>query len=74
MLITTLLEPLQLLSACKTTEVEHWKVHELQKTAKWVAEVPQSLIKAQELIADGRLFLTARTSLSLSKLAHLRVR
>lgn len=59
MLITNLLEPLQALSKCKPNEVEQWKVRELQRTSKWVGEVPQSLIKAQELIAAGRLFFTS---------------
>ncbi|KRP64703.1 hypothetical protein [Pseudomonas orientalis] len=68
MLVTNLLEPLQLLSACKTAEVEDWKVRELQKTAKWVGEVPQSLIKAQELIAAGRLFFKSE---NIANLVHI---
>ncbi|WP_095158305.1 hypothetical protein [Pseudomonas sp. Irchel 3E13] len=59
LLITNLLEPLHSLSKCKPGEVELWKARELQKTAKWVGEVPQSLIKAQELIAAGRKFFTS---------------
>lgn len=68
MLITNLLEPLQKLSKCSPDEVEQWKVRELQTTAKWVGEVPNSLAKAQELIAQGRLFFK---SANIAKLIHI---
>lgn len=67
-LITNLLEPLQALSKCKPDEVGQWKVRELQKTAKWVGEVPQNLIKVQELIAAGRRFFTSE---NIANLVHI---
>lgn len=68
MLITNLLEPLHTLSKSKPDEVEQWKVRELQKTAKWVGEVPQNLIKAQELISAGRRFFSSK---NIANLVHI---
>lgn len=60
MLITNLLEPLQRLSKSKPDDVEQWAGREIQKTAKWVGEVPQNLNKAQEIIDAGRRFFTSQ--------------
>lgn len=68
MLITNLLDPLQWLSKCKPSDVEQWKVRELQKTAKWVGEVPKNLIKAQDLIAAGRRFFASE---NIAKLVYI---
>lgn len=68
MLITNLLQPLQTLSTCRPDDVADWKVRELNKTAKWVGEVPQNLIKAQELIAAGRRFFTSK---NIANLVHI---
>lgn len=59
MLITNLLDPLRELGKSNPDDVDLWKRGELQKTAKWVGEFPQNLIKAQEIIASGRRFFTS---------------
>lgn len=68
MLVTNLLDPLQTLSKSKPSDVEQWKSRELQKTAKWVGEVPKNLIKAQDLIAAGRKFFSSE---NVAKLVYI---
>lgn len=68
MLVTNLCEPMRKLSKTKASDVDAMKPHELKGTAKWVGEVPQGILQAQEVVAAGWRFFTAE---NIQKLVHL---
>ncbi len=68
MLVTNLCKPMRDLSRIKPAEIEAMKPRLLSETAKWVGQVPQEIIKAQDIVAAGRRFFKAE---NLEKLIHL---
>lgn len=68
MLVTNLCQPMRDLSRIKPADIEAMKPRLLSETAKWVGQVPQDIIKAQDVVAAGRRFFKAE---NLEKLMHL---
>lgn len=68
MLVTNLCEPMRKLSKTKAADVDAMRPYELNGTAKWVGEVPQGILQAQEVVAAGWRFFTAE---NIQKLVHL---
>jgi plasmid stabilization system protein ParE len=68
MLVTNLIQPMRELSKTRSTDIDAMNPRHLTVTAKWIGEVPQSILKAQEIVAAGRRFFTAE---NIEKLTHL---
>lgn len=68
MLVTNLCQPIRELSKATASDVDAMKPRELAATSKWVGEVPQGILQAQEVVAEGWKFFTAD---NIQNLVHL---
>ncbi len=68
MLVTNLITPLRRLSRMRPDEVLEMGRRELAREAKWVGEVPQGIVLAEEVVAAGHRFFT---SANIANLVHI---